>query len=74
MIFKVNFEKAYDYVRWYYLDDILDKFGFGNKWRRWIRGYLYSSTGSLLVNGSSDDFCFLEGYDKVTLFLPFFLF
>lgn len=50
MIFKVEFEKAYDYVRWDYLDDIMDKFGFGNKWRRWIRGCLYSSTGSVLVN------------------------
>nr|GEV23746.1 RNA-directed DNA polymerase, eukaryota, reverse transcriptase zinc-binding domain protein [Tanacetum cinerariifolium] len=33
MIFKVDFEKAFDSVRWDYLDDILDKFGFGAKWR-----------------------------------------
>nr|GEX59200.1 RNA-directed DNA polymerase, eukaryota [Tanacetum cinerariifolium] len=28
MIFKVDFEKAYDSVRWDYLDDVLKKFGF----------------------------------------------
>ncbi|GKB36570.1 RNA-directed DNA polymerase, eukaryota, reverse transcriptase zinc-binding domain protein [Tanacetum coccineum] len=32
LIFKVDFEKAYDSVRWDYLDDILRKFGFGEKW------------------------------------------
>ncbi|GJT51782.1 RNA-directed DNA polymerase, eukaryota, reverse transcriptase zinc-binding domain protein [Tanacetum coccineum] len=36
MIFKVDFEKAYDSVRWDYLDDVLNKFGFGSKWRAWI--------------------------------------
>ena len=29
MVFKVDFEKAYDSVRWDYLDDVLKKFGFG---------------------------------------------
>ncbi|GJY32993.1 RNA-directed DNA polymerase, eukaryota, reverse transcriptase zinc-binding domain protein [Tanacetum coccineum] len=31
MIFKVDFEKAYDSVRWDYLDDIWKKFGFGDR-------------------------------------------
>ncbi|GJX04945.1 RNA-directed DNA polymerase, eukaryota, reverse transcriptase zinc-binding domain protein [Tanacetum coccineum] len=31
MIFKVDFEKAYDLVRWDYLDDVLKKFGFGDR-------------------------------------------
>ncbi|GKB90180.1 RNA-directed DNA polymerase, eukaryota, partial [Tanacetum coccineum] len=43
MIFKVDFEKAYDSVRWDYLDDILRKFGFGEKWCSWIRNCLISS-------------------------------
>nr|GFC91341.1 RNA-directed DNA polymerase, eukaryota, reverse transcriptase zinc-binding domain protein [Tanacetum cinerariifolium] len=29
MIFKVDFEKAYDSVRWDFIDDILRRFGFG---------------------------------------------
>ncbi|GJU31914.1 RNA-directed DNA polymerase, eukaryota [Tanacetum coccineum] len=38
MIFKVDFEKTYDLVRWDYLDDILNNFGFGVRWRGWING------------------------------------
>nr|GEW23415.1 RNA-directed DNA polymerase, eukaryota, reverse transcriptase zinc-binding domain protein [Tanacetum cinerariifolium] len=45
LIFKVDFEKAYDSVRWDYLDDVLDKFGFGIKWRGWIQNCLRSSRG-----------------------------
>ncbi|GJR01647.1 RNA-directed DNA polymerase, eukaryota [Tanacetum coccineum] len=52
MIFKVDFEKPFDSVRWDYLDDILNKFGFGAKWRNWIQGCLNSAMGSILVNGS----------------------
>nr|GEZ91099.1 RNA-directed DNA polymerase, eukaryota [Tanacetum cinerariifolium] len=52
MIFKVDFEKAYDSVRWDYLDDVLNKFRFGSKWRNWIHNCLNSSKGSILVNGS----------------------
>ncbi|GKA40183.1 RNA-directed DNA polymerase, eukaryota [Tanacetum coccineum] len=33
LMFKVDFQKAFDSVRWDHLDDILGKFGFGNKWR-----------------------------------------
>nr|GEZ11667.1 RNA-directed DNA polymerase, eukaryota [Tanacetum cinerariifolium] len=52
MIFKVDFEKAFDSVRWDYLDDILKSFGFRIKWRSWISGCLDSSMGPVLVNGS----------------------
>nr|GEY08776.1 RNA-directed DNA polymerase, eukaryota, reverse transcriptase zinc-binding domain protein [Tanacetum cinerariifolium] len=52
MIFKVDFEKAYDFVRWDFIDDILKRFGFGEKWCKWIQSCLYSSRGSVLVNGS----------------------
>ncbi|GKB25217.1 RNA-directed DNA polymerase, eukaryota [Tanacetum coccineum] len=62
LIFKVDFEKAYDSVRWDFLDDILVKFGFGIKWRGWIQNCLNSSKGSILVNGSpTEEFQFYKG-------------
>nr|GEX56738.1 RNA-directed DNA polymerase, eukaryota, reverse transcriptase zinc-binding domain protein [Tanacetum cinerariifolium] len=48
MIFKVDFEKAYDSVRWDFIDDILRRFDFEEKWCKWIQSCL----GSVLVNGS----------------------
>ncbi|GJR87200.1 RNA-directed DNA polymerase, eukaryota [Tanacetum coccineum] len=52
MIFKVDFEKAFDSVKWDYLDETLKAFGFGIKWRKWISSCLNNAMGSVLVNGS----------------------
>nr|GEV55675.1 hypothetical protein [Tanacetum cinerariifolium] len=62
MIFKVNFGKAYDSVRWDYLDDVLNNFGFSSNWRNWTHNCLNSSKGSILVNGSpTREFQFQKG-------------
>ncbi|GJU60452.1 putative RNA-directed DNA polymerase, eukaryota, reverse transcriptase zinc-binding domain protein [Tanacetum coccineum] len=52
LIFKVDFEKAFDSVSWKYLDFILGQLGFGDTWRLWIRECLCSARTSILVNGS----------------------
>ncbi|GJR01642.1 RNA-directed DNA polymerase, eukaryota, reverse transcriptase zinc-binding domain protein [Tanacetum coccineum] len=52
LIFKVDFEKAFDSISWKYLDHILDSLGFGYTWRSWIKSCLSSSRASILVNGS----------------------
>ncbi|GJY87322.1 RNA-directed DNA polymerase, eukaryota [Tanacetum coccineum] len=71
---KFNFEKAYDSVRWDFLDDVLSKFGFGEKWRKWIHCCLHSSKGSIIINGSpTDEFQFGKGLKQGDL-LSFFLF
>jgi len=49
---KVDFEKAYDSVRWDFLYDMLHKLGFHNKWIMRMRGCMESTTVSVLVNGS----------------------
>jgi len=49
---KVDFEKAYDSVRWDFLYDMLHKMGFHTVWISGIRGCLESATVSVLVNGS----------------------
>nr|GEZ84592.1 RNA-directed DNA polymerase, eukaryota [Tanacetum cinerariifolium] len=51
MVFKVDFAKAYDSIRWDYLDDVLRSFGFGSKWCSWISGSLISGMTSILING-----------------------
>ena len=51
MIFKVDFEKAFDSVNWKYLDYVLSQFRFGEKWRSWIKECLRSARTSILVNG-----------------------
>ncbi|XP_068474709.1 secreted RxLR effector protein 78-like [Phaseolus vulgaris] len=49
---KVDFEKAYDSVRWDFLYDMLQRMGFHNRWILWIRGCMESASVSVLVNGS----------------------
>ncbi|GJT40171.1 RNA-directed DNA polymerase, eukaryota [Tanacetum coccineum] len=72
MIFKVDFEKAYDSVRWDYLEDILKKIGFGEKWCDWICNCLLSSKGSVIVNGSpTNEFRFQRGLKQGDPLSPF---
>ncbi|GJT23825.1 RNA-directed DNA polymerase, eukaryota, partial [Tanacetum coccineum] len=72
MVFKVDFEKAYDSVRWDFLNDVMKKFGFGEKWCNWIRKCLQTSRGSVLVNGSpTQEFQFYKGLKQGDPLLPF---
>ncbi|KAJ9558860.1 LOW QUALITY PROTEIN: hypothetical protein OSB04_013474 [Centaurea solstitialis] len=52
LIFKVDFEKAYDTVDWNFLLETMNRMGFGKKWIGWIAACLNSSSMSVLVNGS----------------------
>ncbi|RVW84964.1 hypothetical protein CK203_039503 [Vitis vinifera] len=40
VVFKIDFEKAYDHVNWDFLDHMLEKKGFSPKWRNWMRDVL----------------------------------
>nr|GEX73382.1 RNA-directed DNA polymerase, eukaryota [Tanacetum cinerariifolium] len=72
LIFKVDFEKAYDSVRCDFLDDVLKEFGFGNKWCAWIQSCLRSSRGSIIINGSpTEEFQFFKGLKQGDLLSPF---
>ncbi|GKC39288.1 RNA-directed DNA polymerase, eukaryota, partial [Tanacetum coccineum] len=72
MVFKVDFAKAYDSIRWDYLEDVLKSFGFGPKWCSWIRGSLNSGMASILVNGSpTSEFHFHRGLKQGDPLAPY---
>ncbi|GAU43110.1 hypothetical protein TSUD_373050 [Trifolium subterraneum] len=52
IIFKVDFEKAYDSVDWGFLEYMLGRCGFCEKWIGWTRGCVFAGNLSVLVNGS----------------------
>ena len=52
LLFKVDFEKAYDSIDWGYLQEVMLKMGFSTLWRKWIKECVETATTSVLVNGS----------------------
>lgn len=52
LLFKIDFEKAYDSLNWEFLFSMLSSFGFGSKWISWMKKCLSSARISILVNGS----------------------
>nr|GEV25731.1 RNA-directed DNA polymerase, eukaryota, reverse transcriptase zinc-binding domain protein [Tanacetum cinerariifolium] len=72
LIFKVDFETAYDSVRWDFLDDILKNSRFGEKWCKGIQSCLRSSRGSIIINGSpTKEFQFCKGLKQGDPLSPF---
>ena len=53
---KLDVEKAYDHVSWDFLMYMLQRCGFLEKWRRWIRYCISTVKFSILINGSPTDF------------------
>ncbi|KAL7615828.1 hypothetical protein Lser_V15G00765 [Lactuca serriola] len=52
-LFKVDSEKAFDCLNWKYLDSVMAQMNFGQKWRKWIFGWLSSARASVIINGSA---------------------
>lgn len=71
-IFKVDFEKAYDSVRWSYLYSLMGIMGFPDRWIRWIKACLETASVSVLVNGSpTDEFKMRRGLREGDPLAPF---
>jgi len=52
LILKVDFEKAYDSVKWPFLEYMLGRVGFHLKWIAWMKACVYGGSMSIPVNGS----------------------
>lgn len=53
LVCKIDLEKAFDNVKWSFVDEVLNRMGFGLKWRKWIGGCIRKIPFSVLINGTS---------------------
>ena len=51
-ICKLDLEKAFDRVDWYFLQYLLQRIGFAGKWRNWIKECITSASFSVMINGT----------------------
>ncbi|XP_057756015.1 uncharacterized protein LOC130975212 [Arachis stenosperma] len=54
-IIKLDFQKAYDRVKWSFVDIVLEKMGFGRRWMAWVMEFMTTSSMSVLINGSPSE-------------------
>ena len=73
VVFKIDFEKAYDHVTWDFLDHVLEKKGFSPRWRKWMRGCLSSVSFAILVNGNAKVWVKASRGKTRRPFIPFFV-
>lgn len=52
IVFKLNMEKAYDHVNWWFLLYLLGRCMLGERWCSWITHCLSTAWFSILVNGT----------------------
>ena len=56
VIFKIDFEKAYDSIHWDFVEDILGKKGFDQQLRQWIMGYVRGGKVCININGENGSY------------------
>ncbi|MCH85285.1 LINE-1 reverse transcriptase like, partial [Trifolium medium] len=72
LLFKVDFERVYDTVSWNFLERMMVKMGFAEKWMCWMRACIFNSSMSVLVNGSpTEDFKVGKGLRQGDPLSPF---
>lgn len=72
LLFKADFNKAFDSINWGFLDANMKSMGFGDIWRGWIKGCLESAKSSILINGCpTDEFPITKGVRQGDPLSPF---
>lgn len=54
-ILKLDFEKAFDTVRWDFLLEVLEAMNFGSRWINWIQNIIGTARIAVLVNGAPSE-------------------
>ncbi|GJZ74651.1 RNA-directed DNA polymerase, eukaryota, reverse transcriptase zinc-binding domain protein, partial [Tanacetum coccineum] len=49
LVFKIDFEKAFDSISWDFLFQVMHFMSFSENWMKWISGCLFSATSSILI-------------------------
>ena len=52
LFLKLDIAKAFDSVRWDYLQEVMRAMGFGRRWCNWISILMSTTTTSVFLNGS----------------------
>jgi hypothetical protein len=50
LIFKLDYEKAYDRVSWHFLHAMMETRGFGTRWRGWVMGLVQGGSICIRIN------------------------
>lgn len=56
IVFKVDFEKAYDKVKWPFLFQTLRMKGFSSKWCSWVKSFIKGGSVGIKVNDDLGSF------------------
>ncbi|XP_071741027.1 uncharacterized mitochondrial protein AtMg01250-like [Rutidosis leptorrhynchoides] len=64
--------EAYDTVNWQFLDYMMTRIGFGEKWGSWIKMCFCSARSSVIINSSpTDEFTIIKGLRQGDPLSPF---
>jgi hypothetical protein len=73
VVFKIDFEKAYDKVRWSFLMQTIRMKCFSPKWISWVKSFISGESVAINVNDEVVSYFQKKAFDKKILYLHYFL-